>query len=492
MIKTAPTPLRLAVMVIFAFGSFAGGLYLWIAFGGSSPLATKGYRLHVLVPEATQLANQSDVRISGVNVGKVIKLREGAGDRTDITIELKKQYAPLPRDARALLRTKTLLGETYVELTPGHRSGGFLADGAMLPPAQVGKTVELDEIMSTFDPATRKRFETWMQSQAEAVEGRGADINAAFGQLPGFTEHVDDLLRSLDAQGRAVTKSISSTADLFDAISEREGQLRGLITDSERLFGVTARRNQDLAAIFKALPGFERESTATLPVLTKLAEDGDPVVQQLQPAASDLTPAFAALHAVSPEFRGLFTKVGDVVDASEKGLPAFDDILQRLPTLLDAFQPFLRNANPMVEYIGTNRREVSAFFGNVVSATEARDLPDTIPNAVEPVHALRAEQVLTPEALAFQKRPIGSSRQNAYQFPGAFDKLATGLPVLTAGPCDNAELQQPTSSIPSTIQQYVGPLIFRTDGTDVARPACRAQGNYPGFSTLFPQLRAEP
>ena len=51
----------------------------------------------------------------------------------------QSRYAPLPSDARAILRQKTLLGETYVELTPGHAGrakrsprAGALADGAGL------------------------------------------------------------------------------------------------------------------------------------------------------------------------------------------------------------------------------------------------------------------------------------------------------------------------------------------------------------------------
>jgi phospholipid/cholesterol/gamma-HCH transport system substrate-binding protein len=491
-IKTAPTPLRLLVMALFAFASFGGGLYLWLAFGGSSPLATKSYRIHVLVPEATQLALQSDVRISGVNVGKVVKLGRGPNDRTDATVQLQPKFAPLPADSRAMLRTKTLLGETYVSLTPGHKARGTLAEGATLPPAQVESTVELDEIMSTFDPQTRKRFETWMQSQADAVSGRGADINAAFGQLPGFAEHVSDLLATLDAQGRAVQKSVSSTADVFDAISSREGELRGLITDANRLFGEIGKRNQDLAAIFKALPDFERQSTTTLPVLTALAKAGDPVVKQLQPAATELTPTFAALHRLSPEFQGLFSKLDDVVDASNKGLPAFDDLLQRLSPLLDAFQPFLQNANPMVKYIGQNDKEIAAFFGNVVSATGESDKVESLPRAHEAVHYLRTSQTLSPEGLAYQPKPIGSSRQNAYLAPGAFNQLGTtGLPVLTTAPCSDPDVQQPTTSVPAALQPYIPTLVFRTTGTDVARPACRAQGNFPGFPTLFPQLRAE-
>ncbi len=137
MIKTAPTLGRIAIMAIFAFGSFAGGLYLWLAFGGSSPLGTKGYRVHVLIPETTQLADQSDVRISGVSVGRVVKLAAGPNDRSDITIQLRSRYAPLAKDTRAMLRTKTLLGETYVELTPGTSGAPAIREGGSIPAGSV-------------------------------------------------------------------------------------------------------------------------------------------------------------------------------------------------------------------------------------------------------------------------------------------------------------------------------------------------------------------
>ena len=60
------------------------------------------------------------MRIAGVSVGKVRKLDvDGDRNRTLATIELDREFAPLHADARAMLRQKTLLGETYVELTPG-------------------------------------------------------------------------------------------------------------------------------------------------------------------------------------------------------------------------------------------------------------------------------------------------------------------------------------------------------------------------------------
>src|SRR5512144_379613 len=118
--KSAPSPGRILVMVGFALSCFGLLLFLWLAFGGPTPLKPKGYRFKVSFNEATQLAHEADVRISGVPVGKVkeIQTNKQTG-RSDATIELQPQYAPLPADARAILRQKTLLGETYVELTPG-------------------------------------------------------------------------------------------------------------------------------------------------------------------------------------------------------------------------------------------------------------------------------------------------------------------------------------------------------------------------------------
>src|SRR3954453_21775598 len=104
-------------MIAFAFSCFAILLYLWLTFGGSVPLAPKGYRVSAAFPEATTLAQEADVRISGgrVGEGKTKDLYVWA-TATKAVMEIDAKYALLPVDTRAILRQKTLLGETYVEL----------------------------------------------------------------------------------------------------------------------------------------------------------------------------------------------------------------------------------------------------------------------------------------------------------------------------------------------------------------------------------------
>src|SRR5688572_11514591 len=118
--KQTPSAARLLGMAAFALSCFGLLLFLWLSFGGSVPLKPQKYMLKISFPEATTLAVQADVRIAGVTVGKVQKkkLNKGA-TRTTAELAIDKRFAPLPRDTRSILRQKTLLGETFVELTPG-------------------------------------------------------------------------------------------------------------------------------------------------------------------------------------------------------------------------------------------------------------------------------------------------------------------------------------------------------------------------------------
>jgi phospholipid/cholesterol/gamma-HCH transport system substrate-binding protein len=498
MIKQAPRPFQLFAMVAFVMACVGVLLYLWLSFGGVVPLRSEGYRFQVRFPEATQLAEQADVRISGVPVGKIIKIETGPGNTTEATLEMRSRYAPVATNAKAMLRQKSLLGETYVDLTTGNTSKGTIADGGMLAESAVAPTVELDEIFRTFDDDTQQAFQTWMQSQASAVNGRGVDINATFGNFPEFVEASDDILAELHAQSRAVSGTIRGTGEFFSALSARDGQLSRLITESNRLFQVTAARNREFAAIWEELPDFSRQSRLTLPRLTEFAEKADPVVKQLQPAATEFAATFKELDRLSPQFEGFFEGLGPLITKSQKGVPALERFLKDFPPLLADFEPFLQNFNPLLGYLNQNQREVTSFFANVTATTTGRN-PNLNPaqSNVDPIHFLRASSSLSPQGLGYYPRALGQTRSNAYMGPNGLDRLASGLLSFDTRTCGNGDPAPPAQTgSPDLVELAVlaEQFAFRTTGGDrnVARPACVGQGNFPGFSTQFPQLEPEP
>ena len=72
MATTAPTATRILIAVGFALSCFGLALFLWIAFGGPVAAEARGLPGHgARSTRRRQLAQESDVRISGVSVGKV-------------------------------------------------------------------------------------------------------------------------------------------------------------------------------------------------------------------------------------------------------------------------------------------------------------------------------------------------------------------------------------------------------------------------------------
>jgi phospholipid/cholesterol/gamma-HCH transport system substrate-binding protein len=384
--KRAPTFGQLFAVAAFALSCFGLLLFIWLSFGGPTPLRAKRYEIKVPVTEAAQLATQSDVRISGVSVGKVTAIELGEGNRAIVTVALDDRYAPVPEDTRAILRQKTLQGETYLELTPGTRDVPALPEGDTLPPAQVSDAVQLDEVLRTFDPRTRAAFQRWMQEGAVALRGRGVDLSAAIGQLEPTFSDGNRVLLVLDRQRLAVRQLIRNAGAVFAALSERPGQLRGLIANAEAVFSTTARRNRELQRTFIALPTFLDES--------------------------GLLPAAEAAH---------------------RGFPALRRLLRvDLPPFLDRLPPYLRELNPLLRAADLYKHEITAFLGNAAAATNARTVTA---ESGRPLNYLRTVAPFGPDSLAAYPSRLKVNRVNPYVKPLGYLELPAGLQSFQTGHC---------------------------------------------------------
>jgi virulence factor Mce-like protein len=499
--KQAPTLGRILTMVGFALSCFGLLLFLWLAFGGPVPLQAKGYRFTTSFAEATQLAKEADVRISGVSVGKVKTIDpDKKTGRARTVIQIDPKYAPIAKDTRAVLRQKTLLGETYVELTPGNgRRAGWVADGGTLPDGQVAATVELDEIFRAFDPRTRAAFQNWMQQLAIGTTGRGRDINDALGNLAPFAEDTNNLLEILNTQSAAVRRLVRNTGVVFDALSERRGQLSSLIQNGNTVFATTARRDRELQETFRALPTFEKESTATLNRLTTFAKATNPLITQLRPAARQISPTLVDLSALAPDLKALFRDLDPLIKVSKTGLPATQKFLDELHPVLGEIDPVLRQLNPILSYLGLYKREITAFFANTVASTQSTNQAAGDPN---PVHYLRTTNPVNLENLALYSKRLSTNRPNPYAMPGAFDNLATGLKVYEDRQCKNGPLPQlaPLSGVAqllggtglATQLQSILSAVGAGSGASTPAPPCVKQGPFTinGHTSTFPQVTA--
>jgi phospholipid/cholesterol/gamma-HCH transport system substrate-binding protein len=414
--KQAPTFTRLLTMVIFALSCFGLLLFLWLAFGGPIPLKPKGYRFDVAIPEANQLAIEADVRTSGVSIGKIrAKRKATSGNRTIVSVELERKYAPLDADARVVMRSKTLLGEKYLEITRGTPGGPKVPEDGRLPDASVADTVEVDEVLGILDPTTRRMFRAWQQNLGKAAAPRAVDLNDAFGNLPRFAARGTDLLTVLDQQAGAVRGLVKNTGVTFAALTENEAALRNLVVNTDRAFSATSQEREALAETFQIFPTFLDESRATMRNLESFSRQARPLVRDLRPAMQDLRPALRDVRALSPDLERFYRNLDPLIEASEEGLPALRDVLDGARPLLGQLQPFLEQLNPILEWLEVHQHTTADFFANgggaLVDTNEAQRTGE------ERGHYLGQYGLTGPDSLILSPNRSAASRGNAYLAP---------------------------------------------------------------------------
>lgn len=417
--KRAPSAMRVATIAGFTLSCFALMIFLWVTFGGALPLGPKGYRFQVSFTDAATLADQADVRVAGVNIGKVVsRERDPGGNRQLATIELDEKFVPVKRDATAMLRQKTLLGETYVELNLGSRRAQLLPEGGRLPNGRVAEVVEFDELLTTFDAPTRRAFQRWQRSTAAATKGRAGDLSDALGSLPQFVESGQTLMEILGRRREALQGVVRDTGTTFAAISRDADALQRMVVRSDEVLSTVAGRREALAESIRIFPTFLDESRRTLTRVERFARDTDPLVRDLGPLLRDVQPTLRSLATFSPDAQRLFEDLPALIRSGREGLPALSRVLNGLDPTLASVGPFLQQLNPVLEFLELYQATVSNFLEIGASALAIK--PSSPPGQPQlNGHALPQQIVTGSQSLPAGNTRSSDNRGNTYLGPDA-------------------------------------------------------------------------
>jgi phospholipid/cholesterol/gamma-HCH transport system substrate-binding protein len=446
--KNPPSIGRIAAMVGFTLSVAALLMFLWVSFGGTLPLRPEGYRFKAAFPEASLLVKEADVRMAGVNIGKVKQKELGPGGRsTLVTMEIDHRFAPIGRDAKAILRQKSLLGETYVEITPGSPGVKKLADGGTLPSSQVDDSVQLDEVFRVFDPATRRAFQQWLHEAGIVTSATfPRDFSDSLGNAAPFFTGGARLLRPLAEQEVALRRVFRDTGRVLNAVSREDGQLRGLITNGEATFGALASRDDALAETFQILPTFLRETRATVQRLEAFARNTDPLVRDLREPARDLAPTLRDLGDLSPDLEKLFHHIGPLTRASRTGVPAATRFLKGAEPVLEATHVFMPELNPILSYLGFAQTQVAQFI-TVGGAALAGNGAGGYQGNGGAEHYLPQIAIIDGRSFGRRTRRPTWERANSYVAPNAYDR-AVPLGAIESFDCrpNGGEQRDPSGS----------------------------------------------
>jgi virulence factor Mce-like protein len=472
--KNRPHPAQIGIMVAFALSCFGLLLFLWTAFGGPVPLRAQPYQVKTAFAQGTQLAGYADVRISGVTVGKVTTIVRDGG-KAKVTMKIDPKFAPLPKDTRATLRTKTLVGETFVNLSFGTRkdqikNNAFIPDGGTIPARNIQPTVELDQILDAFDEKTRKDLKIVLTSIAEGTKGQGKNFNAAVGQLAPLAEGVEGLTDVLNRQSAEVRSGTRDLGTTFAAIGRRAGAIQGIAESGTQLLATTAAITPALRSTLAELPSFGRETRRFMTSVEQTSRSAKPAIADLRPVTPLVRPALQRLAVLAPELERTLVDLGPVLSRVKTGMPPVRRLLESLRPVTDGLAPVTQDLLPIARFVNQYKREIPVTFANAGAAIQA-----TAPDALGKQRSyLRVSAPINGETVTGATTRNPNSRYSPYPRPGELELVGTGANPSFA--CDH-------------LGNSSGVLTGILDLPGEGMPACVPQQNYPGLSTVYPRLK---
>lgn len=123
------------------------GTFLAFAYQGSQIHVEEGYTISAKFTNATGISLGSDVRIGGIKVGVVSSLSLDPKTYDAIVAMQVSNNTRLPRDSSASIVSSGLLGDKYIQLSPGGDEA-MLKDGGHIDFTQ--SSVNLEEMIGKF------------------------------------------------------------------------------------------------------------------------------------------------------------------------------------------------------------------------------------------------------------------------------------------------------------------------------------------------------
>jgi virulence factor Mce-like protein len=391
---------------------------VFLAYNANSGLPfVPTYKLEVQVPNAVGLVEGNEVRVGGKRVGTVDRIVGERGERdphATLSLKLDKAIQPLRDDTQVTVRPRSPLGLKYLELTPGER-GRPLADGARLPLARARGTVELDEVINTFDSETRTWLKRTIDDAGPGLAGRGVEFNETVAAAPDLFLRLGRVMANLSDPRTGLRPTIRALARVADEVEPVSAELGSLVAAGERTLAALDSVKPQLQATISGLPPVELEAIRTLRAARPLLRDARGLMHDLRPGIGELPRAARRLHSALQVGIPVLRRASALSDRLNDSLeevyrlavhPSAQDVLRRLRRTLDSAIPTLRFVAPVqvqCNYIGV-------YLRNITSTISEGDAAGTW---------LRTLVIANPDQATSQSEPAPDLHVNPYPYTAA-------------------------------------------------------------------------
>lgn len=354
-----------SLVLLFIFvGGMALLAYFYSVAGGKLPTSEDPYEVQAVMTDSQQTLKHADVRSAGVTVGEVGKIENTENGKVRLTLEIQRKYAPIYRDAKVLVRQKTLVGENYIDLDPGSSKASQVPDGGSLTVAAQKEAVPIDEILNTLDPKTRRDVSNNLRAGGDSLKGRGQDLNQLFERVAPLSEDGSVLLDILNKQRAQITRLVANTGVVTGAIANRTGDLQNLVRAAKTTAEAVAARDDAVQATFESIPPTLRQARTTVANLRSFSGNATPVVDDLRTSLQSLKPVLTQLRPTAARARRLTDELPALFKATNPALTTLPRFANNTSKAVPAVEGLLRELNPALEFMTPYKREFSGFIQN--------------------------------------------------------------------------------------------------------------------------------
>lgn len=349
--------MRRVLLIAVLVATAAAGV---VAAGGDD--GDDDYELDAIFDNVAFLTEGQQVRVAGANVGRVEALGITPDHKARVTLVIDERFAPFRADADCTIQPQSLIGERFVECTPGTPNAPPLPmeDGrATLPVSNTHAPVDLDLILGTFDRPARDRLGILLGSLGAGLAGRGKDLNAAIRRANPALQEARRVLEILDRDRSRLRQLVADADTVLRQLSRRGRRVGAFVRHAAEVTSATGRRRGRVAEAARRLPALLGRAEPALRELASFARAGTPLMADLERSGPGVAALLRRSEPFAASLRGTLDDLAPVLGRTRRALPDVTPQVSRL-------QRFAAEASPvsgLVEDLGTSLRDQGAIDG---------------------------------------------------------------------------------------------------------------------------------
>ncbi|HXB63676.1 MAG TPA: MlaD family protein [Solirubrobacteraceae bacterium] len=401
------------VVAALAYIVFAGG-------GGAS------YKFEI--ENASQLVLGDQVEVGGVPVGSVTAIALTHDYKALVTFHVSGSLVPLHRGTTVQVRVPSLttVAGRYVALSPGPNNAPVLSAGATLPSSAAKGTTDLDQLLDSLNPATRKGLQEWFVGESEISAGAEAALSLDVEYFGPFLGSANHIFAELTKDQRTFQNFLVYGARALTTLATHREELTGFVDNGNRAMEALGAEQAALQKGVAELPSALRQGNhaftqlpSTLAALRKLAAVAGPDTKSLAPLFARLRPLVREAGPVLHNLSVAISKPGPGNDLTDFAL-ALPTLAGELATGSPADVKALQESTPVTAFFGPYAPDLEGFvrtFGTSAGYYDANGQYARI-SAVFNNFKLGANNALTPVTSA-QEGLQGLRTRELRRCPGA-------------------------------------------------------------------------